>query len=142
MVVDEFAHFVTAQEPVYHDVVQELERGRKTSHWMWFIFPQLLGLGHSNMSVRFGLQDLAQAARYAAHPLLGSRLRECTQWVLAAPHADVATVLGHPDNLKFHSCMTLFARAALDEPLFPAALQKFFAGQPDTLTLKLLNAST
>ena len=77
MTVDEFAHFVAAQEPVYPDVVQELEHGRKTSHWMWFIFPQLLGLGHSNMSVRFGLRDLAQAARYAFHPLLGPRLYAC-----------------------------------------------------------------
>src|SRR5262245_63795612 len=106
-----FAHFVTAQNAVYDHVLRELKAGRKQSHWMWFIFPQLAGLGTSYMAQRFALSSLAEAQAYFAHSILGPRLREYTRLLLAAPHDDISDILGYPDDLKFHSCMTLFAAA-------------------------------
>jgi len=130
--------FVAAQDRVIDAVMAELRAGRKRSHWMWFVFPQLRGLGASPMAVRFSIGSLPEAAAYAAHPLLGPRLRDCTRLVLAAPHAAIAEIFAAPDDLKFHSSMTLFARAAADEPLFPKALARFFGGVPDARTEALL----
>ena len=130
--------FVVAQDAVYHQVCRELTAGRKESHWMWFIFPQLAGLGSSPMAQKFALGSLAEARDYLAHPVLGQRLRECTRLMLAAPHDDVSAILGYPDDLKFRSSMTLFAVAAPDELLFDQALQKFYGGQRDPLTIRLL----
>ena len=131
--------FVLAQEPVYAAVQAELQAGRKRSHWMWFIFPQAAGLGHSAMARHYALAGLAEAQAYLAHPLLGARLHECSALALAVPGgASALTVFGSPDDLKFRSCMTLFARAAPAEEIFNACLERYFGGQPDPRTLALL----
>lgn len=133
-----FADFVAAQEPAYDRVLRELKAGRKESHWMWFIFPQLAGLGSSPLAQKFALASLAEARSYLDHDVLGPRLRECTRLILAAPTSDIGSILDYPDDLKFRSCMTLFAEAAAEESLFEAALRKFFGGERDPLTMKLL----
>ena len=130
--------FVQAQAPVYPQVQAELRAGRKRSHWMWFVFPQLAGLGHSAMARRYAIGSLAEAQAYAAHPLLGPRLRECSALVLAAPQNDVHRIFAAPDDLKFHSCMTLFAHAVPHEPVFAHCLRKYFGGAGDARTLALL----
>ncbi len=131
--------FLAAQAPVYAQVRAELAAGAKTSHWMWFVFPQLRGLGHSPMAQRYGIGSLAEAQAYARHPLLGARLRECTALMLAAPPGRSAReILGDVDAAKFRSSMTLFARAAPDEPRFAAALARFFGGEADPRTVALL----
>jgi uncharacterized protein (DUF1810 family) len=133
-----FADFLAAQEPVMARVRQELAAGRKQTHWMWFVFPQLDGLGFSAMSQRFALNSLEEARRYLAHETLGNRLRECTSLLLALPDQSITSILGSPDDLKFRSCLTLFALAAPEEPLFEAALKKYFNGERDERTLALL----
>jgi uncharacterized protein (DUF1810 family) len=133
------AEFVSAQEGIYDQVVRELTAGRKQSHWMWFIFPQLAGLGRSQMARKFAIGSLREAKAYLQHAVLGPRLKECTQLMLAVPHYDVKAILGSPDDLKFRSCMTLFHSADAADPLFHAALEKFFAGEPDARTLQLLD---
>lgn len=134
----EFQHFLLAQAPVYDQVVYELTAGRKRTHWIWFIFPQLRGLGHSLISRQFGLESLEQARRYLQHPQLGPRLRECTELVIRLQKGTASEIFDFPDDLKFRSCMTLFALAAPAEPLFQAALDKYFAGEKDPQTLALL----
>jgi uncharacterized protein (DUF1810 family) len=131
--------FVEAQQPVYAAVLTELRAGRKRSHWMWFIFPQVSGLGHSVTSQTFAVSSLAEAAAYLAHPTLGQRLRECAALVASIEGRSIDEIFGHPDDLKFHSSMTLFARAAHGEPIFAACLQKYFGGQPDPRTLARLS---
>lgn len=116
----------------------ELRAGRKRTHWMWFVFPQLSGLGHSAMAERYAIGSLAEAKDYAAHPVLGPRLRECTERVLAVPDRTVHDIFGSPDDLKFHSCMTLFARAVPEDALFRTALERCFDGREDPLTLARL----
>ncbi len=133
-----FAEFVAAQDEVYDAVRGELARGRKETHWMWFVFPQMAGLGSSFLSQKFGITSKAEAREYLEHPILGSRLRECTKLMLASTEQDISTILGYPDDLKFRSCMTLFAAVAPEESIFKAALEKFFAGKPDARTLRLL----
>jgi uncharacterized protein (DUF1810 family) len=135
---DRFAHFVAAQDSVYARVVAELRRGRKESHWMWFVFPQLAGLGFSERSRCYALASKDEAARYAAHPLVGQRLRECTQIVNGISDRTVTEIFGPPDDMKFGSSMTLFEAAVPGEPMFSEALQRFFAGRRDHLTLGLL----
>lgn len=130
--------FVRAQAPVYEAVLTELRAGRKRSHWMWFIFPQLAGLGHSEMAQRFALASRDEAAAYLAHPLLGARLSECAALVLAAPGATVDQIFGHPDDMKFHSSMTLFAAVPGADAVFGQNLDKYFGGVPDALTLARL----
>ena len=138
-----FDHFIAAQEPVYAQALAELRAGRKQSHWMWFIFPQIAGLGHSAMAQRFALANLAEAQAYLAHPVLGPRLLECTRAILrhapgtAQPHT-LEAILGYPDDRKFHSAMTLFHRAAPNEPLFVQALDAFCGGKRDQATLDRL----
>jgi uncharacterized protein (DUF1810 family) len=131
--------FVDAQHPVYAAVLSELRSGRKRSHWMWFIFPQVAGLGHSATSRTFAVSSLAEAAAYLAHLTLGPRLRECAALVAGIEGRSIDEIFGHPDDLKFHSSMTLFAHAAPREPIFAACLQKYFDGQPDPQTLALLS---
>ena len=129
--------FVDAQEPVYSRVLSELRAGSKTTHWIWFVFPQIAGLGHSPMSQKFSIASLDEARAYLAHAVLGARLQECTQLVLAAKDKPIEQIMGYPDDLKFRSSMTLFARAAApDNSIFEAALRQFFAGEPDPLTLQ------
>jgi uncharacterized protein (DUF1810 family) len=135
---DELAHFVQAQDQVYADVVRELGTGRKRSHWMWFIFPQLTGLAPSAMSQRYALDSTEAAKRYLQHPVLGPRLRECTQLVLDVPNRSAEAIFGYPDYLKFRSSMTLFALAEPSAELFQQALDKYYSGQGDEKTLELL----
>jgi uncharacterized protein (DUF1810 family) len=128
--------FVRAQTPVYEAVVDELRAGRKRSHWMWFVFPQLRGLGHSDMAWRYGIADLAEARAYLAHPVLGPRLRRCLRLVLAAP-GEVDDILGPVDAVKLRSCATL-VEAAGDDPVARAVLERWWDGVPDPRTLELL----
>ena len=116
----------------------ELRAGRKSSHWMWFVFPQIHGLGRSPMAQRFAISSLAEAEAYLRHPVLGPRLRECTQLVNAVEGHSIEDIFGYPDYLKFRSSMTLFAHAAFDDPVFSDALRKYFAGKEDVLTLERL----
>ena len=126
--------FVAAQDPVWDDVLAELRRGRKASHWMWFVFPQVAGLGSSAMSQRYAISSLDEARAYLAHPVLGPRLREVVALVLAAEGRDADEIFGSIDARKLRSSMTLFHRAAPDEPLFSAVLDRFFAGRADDAT--------
>lgn len=130
--------FVEAQEPVYAQVCSELRQGRKTSHWMWFIFPQIRGLGSSETARHFAIANRQEATAYAAHLVLGTRLRECTGLVLQVDDKSVEQIFGYPDNLKFHSSMTLFAGAAEDNRAFLDALKKYFSGALDPQTLARL----
>ena len=130
--------FVDAQRGVYETALLELRAGRKRSHWMWFVFPQIAGLGRSEMARRYAIASSDEAAAYLAHPLLGARLRESAAAVLAHDDLDVDTLFGDPDNMKFHSSMTLFADVAPDEALFQDCLDRFFEGEPDPATLARL----
>jgi len=130
--------FVAAQSGVIERVRAELQTGRKQSHWMWFVFPQLAGLGFSPMAQRYAISSLAEARAYLAHPLLGARLRECTELVLAIHGKTAHAIFGSPDDLQFRSCLSLFAEAAPDEIVFNVALEKYFAGAKDPRTLALL----
>ncbi len=131
--------FVKAQDGVYERVCAELRAGRKQTHWMWFVFPQIRGLGSSSMAVRFGIASLAEARAYLAHAVLGPRLRECAGIVCGVEGKTASEIFGHPDDLKFHSSMTLFAKAAetneADE-VFGEALEKYFDGEMDGGTLE------
>jgi uncharacterized protein (DUF1810 family) len=130
--------FAVAQADVYAAVCRELASGRKTSHWMWFVFPQLAGLGMSPTSQRFALASLAEAQDYLRHPLLGPRLEECTGLVNAVQGRTVHQIFGYPDDLKFRSSMTLFAEASGHAEPFETALRRYFNGEPDPRTLELL----
>jgi uncharacterized protein (DUF1810 family) len=130
--------FVDTQAPVYADVLDELRAGEKTTHWMWFIFPQLKELGRSSIAKHYGITSLAEALAYLEHPLLGKRLLECTELMLAANGKTALEILGSPDELKFRSCMTLFNAARPDLPVWDAALRKYFGGKVDAATIALL----
>ena len=130
--------FVDAQDSVFGQVCDELRAGRKQSHWMWFIFPQLRGLGSSEMANYYGISSLPEAEVYLAHPVLGPRLRQCTRLVIEVEGRSIDQILGYPDNLKFRSSMTLFASTSSENLLFKDALQKYFGGKPDQATLQLL----
>jgi uncharacterized protein (DUF1810 family) len=126
--------FVDAQADIYERALAELREGRKRSHWMWFMFPQIDGLGHSTMAQTYAIRSLAEARAYLAHPVLGARLQKCTEAVLAVAGKSAHAIFGSPDDLKFHSSMTLFAQAAPNESLFRAALVEYFDGQDDQNT--------
>ena len=134
--------FVDAQAPVIDSVRAELAAGRKTSHWMWFVFPQLRGLGHSATAVHYGIASLAEAQAYLRHPVLGARLRECAALVLATRARSAHDVFGAPDDRKLQSSMTLFAHAAPDEPLFRRVLERFYAGVEDATTVAWLASAS
>lgn len=134
----DLARFVAAQAPVYERALAELRAGRKESHWMWFVFPQIEGLGVSATAQTYAIRSLAEAKAYLAHPLLGARLKDCAAAVLAVNAKSAQAIFGAPDELKFRSSMTLFARAAPDEPLFREALEKYFDGKDDEATLARL----
>ncbi|WP_417583270.1 DUF1810 domain-containing protein [Pelagibacterium sp.] len=129
-------HFLTAQAPIYQTALAELRAGHKRTHWMWFIFPQIAGLGMSAMSRRYALASLDEARAYFAHETCGPRLIECTRAVLTHPEKSANAIFGAPDDLKFRSSMTLFAHAAPDQPEFRQALDMFFDGKDDPETLK------
>lgn len=135
---DPLQRFVQAQERDYVQALAELRAGRKTSHWIWYVLPQLRGLGQSPLSQHYGLAGRDEAAAYAAHPLLGPRLVDCVQAMLGHPGLSATQILGEVDALKFRSCLTLFAEVAPGEPCFPAALQRFYGGERDPATLRLL----
>lgn len=137
----ELQRFVDAQDPVIDEVCNELRAGRKRSHWMWFVFPQLAGLGHSAMAQRYAIASLAEARAYLAHALLGPRLRDCSALVLAVEGRDVHQIFGAPDDLKFWSSMTLFDAADPSEPVFRDCLGKYFGGRSDSGTLSRLQGS-
>lgn len=130
--------FVDAQAPVFEQVRAELRAGRKRSHWMWFVFPQLAGLGASPMAQRYAISSLAEAAAYLDHPVLGPRLRECTRMVIAIEERAIEDIFGYPDDLKFRSSMTLFARAAPGGNVFAEAIYRYFPDGFDPLTLERL----
>ena len=130
--------FVDAQDRVYDGVLAELRAGAKRSHWIWFIFPQLSGLGSSSTAELFGIESLEEARAYLAHPVLGPRLRECARLVASIEDRSVDEVFGWPDNLKVRSSMTLFTRATDDNADFLAVLEKFYGGQQDPRTLQLI----
>jgi len=130
--------FVQAQQGVYESALAELRAGRKRSHWIWFIFPQVAGLGQSEMSRKYAIRSSDEAAAYLAHPVLGDRLRECATAVLSHDDEEIGDIFPHPDDLKFHSSMTLFADVAPDEAVFQACLDAFFDGAADSATLERL----
>jgi len=132
--------FLQAQDPVFDRVQDELNNGHKRSHWMWFIFPQFAGLGGSEMSRRFAIRSREEALAYLEHPLLGPRLRTCTQEVLNIRERSVAGIFGHHEDLKFHSSMTLFAQVDAADSLFPQALNQYFHGILDDWTLSLMDS--
>ncbi len=130
--------FVNAQETTFEQVCAELRAGRKKTHWMWFMFPQLKGLGHSEMARKFAVSSRQEAEAYLEHAILGPRLRKCTQLVIEVEGRSVEQIFGYPDDLKFRSSMTLFANATAENQVFNDALQKYFDGEPDSLTVELL----
>ena len=130
--------FVHAQDPVYASVLDELDSGHKRTHWMWFIFPQIAGLGSSAMARKYAIASTDEAAAYLAHPVLGKRLRECSARVLALHGHDIGAIFGSPDDRKFHSSMTLFSEVAPDEAVFQDCINEFFDGLSDEATLDRL----
>lgn len=133
-----FDDFVQAQDTIYPLVLKELTAGKKRTHWMWFIFPQITGLGHSEMAQRFAIESLSQAREYLQHKILGARLIECAELLLAHPDKSALEVFGKPDNLKLHSSLTLFAIASEQNSVFTQLLQQFFFGESDQATLDIL----
>jgi uncharacterized protein (DUF1810 family) len=132
----ELKRFVEAQDGVYEQACAELRAGRKRTHWMWFVFPQIRGLGSSPTAVRFAISGMEEARAYLEHPMLGSRLRECTGIVVGVEGRSVEQIFGYPDDLKFHSSITLFAKAAAEAGVFGEALEKYFGGEMDRGTLE------
>ncbi len=135
---DPLQRFVDAQNPVFEQVCVELRQGRKQTHWMWFIFPQIKGLGTSQMATKFAISSRQEAEAYLKHSVLGPRLRECTRLVNQVERRSVNQIFGYPDDLKFRSSMTLFASTSCENAIFKDALQKYFGGEPDRSTLERL----
>lgn len=133
-----FQHFVDSQREAYRRATTELRQGRKVTHWMWYIFPQLTGVGTSEISRRFGLSSVAEASTYLLHPVLGERLLECVELLQDLPTSDAVVVFGPIDAQKLHSCLTLFALADPERRIFKAALDRWFKGELDPVTIALL----
>jgi uncharacterized protein (DUF1810 family) len=130
--------FLDAQDPVYAQVCSELRAGRKRSHWMWFIFPQIQGLGYSPLAKKFAISSVDEAKAYLDHPILGARLKELCRLVNRVEGRSIEEIFGYPDDLKFRSSMTLFAHAASDDQIFRDALEKYFNGEDDPATVERL----
>lgn len=130
--------FIDAQDQVFEHVVQELVAGQKRGHWMWYIFPQIKGLGFSVMAQRYAISSEEEAVAYMKHPILGARLRQCTKHVINVAQFSIEQIFYYPDYLKFHSSMTLFMTCSKDNQLYKEALNKYFDGQPDKATLDIL----
>lgn len=135
----DLSRFLEAQRQAFDDACVELKAGRKATHWMWFMFPQAAGLGHSPTAVRYAIRSRAEAEAYLAHPVLGERLIRLTELAIQAPAASVQDLFGYPDHLKFHSSMTLFHAVAPHEPAFSRAIDRWFQG-PDARTLEILRS--
>jgi len=131
--------FLEAQEPVYEQVCRELAVGQKVSHWMWFIFPQLRELGRSQYARHFGIESEHEARAYLDHPVLGARLRACSELLLSVSDKSANEIMGSPDDLKLRSCLTLFSVVGPHEVVFEQALARFFAGERDLVTMTLVN---
>jgi uncharacterized protein (DUF1810 family) len=142
MMIDTFnlQRFIEAQDPGYDSVLEELRAGQKRCHWMWYIFPQIQGLGVSAMSRKYAISSRDEAKAYWEHPILGSRLRECTKLVMNVEGSTAEQIFSYIDSLKFCSCMTLFERSATDPTIFSSALLKYFGGKPDQRTLDILKS--
>jgi uncharacterized protein (DUF1810 family) len=136
--MSDLQRFLDAQAPVYGQVLQELEEGEKRSHWMWFVFPQLAGLGSSPTSRHYSIENLAHARAFLTHPVLGARLRQCVQLLNGHEGLTAEQIFGFPDYLKLHSCLTLFHVAAPDNPAFSRALEKYYDARGDEATIRLL----
>jgi uncharacterized protein (DUF1810 family) len=143
MVHDAFnlKRFVDAQEPILAEALLELERGHKRTHWMWFVFPQMAELGRSSTARHYGIHSLDEARAYWNHPQLGARLRQCCETLMKVEGRSAHEIFGSPDDLKLCSCLTLFERAAPDEPLFAQCLEKYYGGKRDELTLALCRSA-
>ena len=137
----DLSRFLEAQKNSYDTALREIRAGRKRSHWMWYIFPQIRGLGYSAMAQHYAIRDLGEAREYVQHPVLGPRLIEISEALLALDESDPRRVMGSPDDLKLRSCMTLFQSAAPDQPVFGKVLDKFYDGSPDGRTLEILSRS-
>jgi uncharacterized protein (DUF1810 family) len=131
--------FLDAQQGSYDSALAELGAGRKRSHWMWYIFPQIDGLGHTATAKYYSIKSLEEARQYLEHPVLGARLRDCAERVLAVRGRSASEIFGYPDDLKLRSSMTLFARVAEPDSVFAGVLEKYYGGKPNTLTLDILN---
>jgi uncharacterized protein (DUF1810 family) len=134
----DLGRFISAQERIYDSVFTELKGGQKRSHWMWYIFPQIDGLGHSSTTKHYSIKSMEEARQYLSHPVLGTRLLECAETVLATEGRTVSEIFGYPDDLKLKSCMTLFAAASDPGSVFDRVLDKYFHGQRDARTLQLI----
>ena len=130
--------FIEAQEVNYADALSELRAGRKSSHWMWYVFPQLAGLGHSAMSYRYGIRSEDEARAYLAHPILGPRMSECAEAVLAIENRSARDIFGSPDDLKLKSCATLFAHVSPPGSVFERILDRYYSSERDAKTLALI----
>jgi len=137
--VYDLQRFVDAQERVYDSVLEELRRGQKTSHWMWFVFPQIAGLGTSTTAKAYAMSSCKEARAYWEHPILGPHLGECTRLIVGLEGRSAEQIFHYPDNLKFRSCMTLFDRCVTNNTIFREALSKYFAGESDQLTVNILD---
>jgi uncharacterized protein (DUF1810 family) len=141
MAADTLQRFLDAQATDYAPALAEIKNGRKRSHWMWYIFPQIEGLGFSSISQRYAIRDAAEAAAYLHHPVLGARLVEISQALLGLASGNATSIMGSPDDLKLRSSMTLFGAVPGASPVFQQVLDKFFGGAPDAKTLQLLGAA-
>lgn len=134
----DLSRFLKAQEYSYDQALREIRAGRKRSHWMWYIFPQIQGLGFSSTAQYYAIQDLSEAKDYLAHPILGARLKEISEALLELDGLSAHQIFGYPDDLKLCSCMTLFRMADLDCDIFEKVLEKYYDGEPDNLTVRIL----
>lgn len=132
--------FLEAQKPVYADALSELKSGEKRTHWIWFIFPQIAGLGHSSTAIFYALKDLEEASEYLSHPVLGSRLTECSEALLTIQGKTTTEILGSPDDMKLRSSMTLFASVVGSGSVFASVLEKYFQGELDEMTLDKISS--
>ena len=140
MTIDQYDlnRFINAQENIYNQVISELKNGHKKSHWMWFIFPQIDGLGHSEIAKKYAIKSKEEAIAYLNHPILGTRLIECSEMLLTIKSLSVSDIFGYPDDLKFKSSMTLFASVENSSPVFSQALDQYFFDEKDSKTLSIL----
>jgi len=134
----DLSRFLAAQDPVYPGALSEIRAGRKRSHWMWFVFPQAIGLGTSHTAQHYAIRSMDEARAYLAHPTLGHRLRECAESLLRVRGKSASEIFGYPDDVKLRSSMTLFASVAEEDSVFEEVLERYFGGKPDPLTLRLL----